>query len=130
MPFKRNLVSKHLNSRTVGYALACLLLAADALKDRQLFADSTAVRPSVLHNPILLALLIQSEFLLALWLLIGGFARLRFIVAVACFSIFAVVSGYEAMHTMQSAAVIGQAGRGPQVLRRRLQGCQHRKERS
>jgi len=72
----------------------------------------------------LLAILIESAFLLALWLFASGLGSLRFVVVVAWFSIFAVVGGDEAMHAVQSAAVIGQAGIGPQVLCGCLQDCQ------
>lgn len=87
--------------------LAFVLLASASLKTGQFFMGSRAAIPGPLHSPLLLALLIQSELLLALWLLIGGFARLRFIVAVGCFSIFALVSGYEAMHAMPSCGCFG-----------------------
>ena len=101
------MASEQFRSRIVRLVLAALLLAAAILKARQLLGDSTAILPGLLHDPILIALLIQSEFLLALWLLVGGFARLRFIVAVACFSIFAIVSGYEAMHALASCGCFG-----------------------
>jgi hypothetical protein len=84
-----------------------ILLVAASLKFEQLYGNTPGATPGILFTPVLAAWLIQSELLLALWLLIGGFARLRFIVAVGCFSIFALVSGYEAMHAMASCGCFG-----------------------
>ena len=94
--------------------IAAVLLPSAFLKARQLLVGSGEIIPGLVHSPLLLALLIQSEILLALWLLIGGFARLRFIVAVGCFSIFALVSGYEAMHAMPSCGCFGNVKVPPQ----------------
>jgi hypothetical protein len=63
----------HVVGRDIEAIIALILLAAAILKAHQLFNNSASLVPSLIrHKPILLAL-IQSELILAAWLLIGGF---------------------------------------------------------
>jgi methylamine utilization protein MauE len=93
-------------ARTVDLALALLLLAAAALKFREL-ASPAPIIPGLIHQRYWLAALVQIELLQALWFLVGGFLRLRFICATFCFSLFAFAAGYEAFHAMPSCGCFG-----------------------
>jgi len=91
----------------VEITLALVLLAAAALKSHQLFTGPIATPNLIFRTGRLLAGFIEVEFLLAIWLLIGGFTRLRFVCAMVCFTIFAAVSGYEAAHGAASCGCFG-----------------------
>jgi hypothetical protein len=85
---------------------AALLLGA-GFKAHQLLSRSTSVILGLLHGKLMLAELIQLELLLALWLLIGGFPRSRFITSITCFGLFACVAFYEAARAMPSCECFG-----------------------
>jgi hypothetical protein len=84
-----------------------VLLVAAALKSHQLFTGPVPPTAGLIHSRPILSVLIQSELLLALWLLIGGFNRARFICATTCFTLFAIVALYEAFHAMPSCGCFG-----------------------
>jgi len=93
--------------RSVEVLLALLLLAAAGLKAYQLFGNSGFVIPGFIHSKAILAVVIQMEILLSSWLLIGGFARGRFIVAIICFALFAFIASFEALHALPSCGCFG-----------------------
>jgi len=88
-------------------ALAMVLLAAAGLKARQLAGHTEASLPGFLHNRMVLAAIVQAELLLCLWLLAGGWRRLRFVCATGCFLLFGTVAMYEALHAMPSCGCFG-----------------------
>jgi Methylamine utilisation protein MauE len=93
--------------RFVETTIAAVLLAAAGLKADQLFANGSPVIPGLIHYRTWLALLIEAECLLALWLLFGGFPRARRLCAMGCFGLFAVAAGYEALRAMPSCGCFG-----------------------
>src|SRR5579872_5657235 len=95
-----------LNRRTVEIVLAVVLFAAVGLKAHQLFYSGPSI-PDIFHNNTILAGIIQMEILLGLWLVIGGQTYIRFVAAIICFSLFAAVAVYEALHTLPSCGCFG-----------------------
>ena len=93
--------------RPTEMALAMVLLAAAGLKARQLAGHTEASLPGFLHNRMVLAAIVQGELLLCLWLLAGGWRRLRFVCATGCFLLFGTVAMYEALHAMPSCGCFG-----------------------
>jgi hypothetical protein len=93
--------------RKVEYVLALLLLAAASLKTNQLLTNSEIAIPILIGHKAAFTVLIQSELLLALWLLIGGLPRARLICSVGCFTLFAAASCYEAAHAIASCGCFG-----------------------
>jgi hypothetical protein len=91
----------------VEYALALLLFAAASLKTSQLLNGSEIAIPIFLGHKAAFAALIQAELLLALWLLVGGASRLRFVCAIVCFYLFACVASYEFFHAVASCGCFG-----------------------
>jgi hypothetical protein len=69
-----------------------------------------------LREPLNVAMLIQAEMLLGIWLLVGGFERARFFVATVCFCLFAAVSIYEALHAVPSCGCFGNVKVPPVVI--------------
>jgi hypothetical protein len=94
-------------ARGVETVLALVLMIAAVLKGYQLFSHSSPVIPGLMRSKIILAVLIEAEILLSVWLLVGGFRRIRFIIALVCFSMFAVAAGYEAFRAMPSCGCFG-----------------------
>jgi hypothetical protein len=92
--------------RYVETLLAAVLLAAAVLKALQLADGSSRAIIASAHALVLVAV-IQAELLLSIWLLVGGASQPRFRCAVACFSLFALVASYEALHAMPSCGCFG-----------------------
>lgn len=84
-----------------------VLLTAATLKAHQLFAGRGVVLDSILPYQQFIPFLIQAELLLGLWLLLGAHTRIRSICATACFSLFAIVATYEALHALPSCGCFG-----------------------
>jgi hypothetical protein len=95
-------------SRGVEICVALVLFAAAGLKAYQLFTNSNhVVMPGLIHNQAVIAAIIQIELWLSIWLWVGGFARLRWVAALLCFSFFSMVASYEALHSMPSCGCFG-----------------------
>lgn len=96
-----------IGNRYVELVLALVLLAAAILKTHQLFSNPAATFPGTVHSKAVLICLIESELLLAIWLLIGGLDRSRLICTATCLCIFAAVATYEALHSARSCGCFG-----------------------
>ncbi len=102
-------------ARCVKIILAIVLLAAAGLKAYQLFVHSDAVSSGLLRSPAIISGLIQAEFLLALWLIIGGFPRIRFVIALVSFGLFFAAASYEAFHALPSCGCFGNVKVAPAI---------------
>jgi hypothetical protein len=96
--------------------LAALLFLAAGLKASQLFGRSTFWIVGPIHNRPVLTGLIQLELLLALWLLIGGFPRSRFVISTSCFALFACVAFHEAAQAIPSCGCFGNVKIRPAII--------------
>jgi hypothetical protein len=101
--------------RVVEIVLAVLLFLAASLKAFSLFASSGSPISGLIQQRILLICLIEAELLLAIWLLVGGASRLRFLCAIACFCLFAAAAAYEFFHAMPSCGCFGNVKVSPAV---------------
>jgi hypothetical protein len=77
------------------------------LKAHQLLLSPTPMIPGVIRSKAILAIVVESESLLAIWLLVGGAPRARFLAAITCFTLFAAVASYEAIHSVSSCGCFG-----------------------
>src|SRR5579872_5066180 len=76
--------------RGIDVFLALVLIIAAVLKTHQNFSHSSPLIPGLMSSKIVLTFLIEVEILLGIWLIIGGFRRIQFIVALVCFATFTI----------------------------------------
>jgi hypothetical protein len=93
--------------RGIKHFLAIILLSAAGLKAYQVFTNSGPVTSGLVHDRLVILGVIESEMLLGLWLLVGGIAPIRRIVAIICFACFAGISAYEALHQLPDCGCFG-----------------------
>jgi hypothetical protein len=104
---KENSIILSACARGVEVFLALVLMIAAALKAYQLFNHSNPLITGWMLSKIILASLIEAEILLSIWLFVGGFRQIRFIIALVCFCMFAVAAGYEAFRAIPSCGCFG-----------------------
>ena len=99
----------------VNTLLAAILFLAASLKTYQLAADPTSLAFGVIHSQYVMMALIQAEVVLASWLLINDSSRLRLIIAMLCFSVFATAAVYEAYRSLASCGCFGMWKVSPKI---------------
>jgi hypothetical protein len=99
--------SSNTANRVVECILAVVLLLAAGIKADYFLINSNHFFLGRLEGRPLVAVLIEAEMLLSVWLLVGGFARLRHFCALACFLLFAAVAAWEAAHAVASCQCFG-----------------------
>jgi hypothetical protein len=87
--------------------LGAVLLISAILKMHQLFSGSASFVPHSIRSKIFVAILIEVQILLSIWLFVGGFTRIRLITVALCFGIFALVSAYDAIRGMPTCGCFG-----------------------
>jgi hypothetical protein len=95
--------------------LGCVILAAAALKIRQLSTGYELSADGLARSRLSLAALSELELLLGSWLISGGFPMLRFAAATICFCFFAIIATYEAVNGAPNCGCFG-AVRVPPAL--------------
>ena len=75
------------------FVIAAILLTAAFLKAHQL-ATVPSLGEGLLHARWFNILVVEFELLLGIWLIIGLFPRLTWLITIGCFSVFALVSLY------------------------------------
>jgi hypothetical protein len=93
--------------------LAIVLLVAALLKAYQLLNSSGAAVLGLIRSRILLAGVIQAEFVMSIWLLIGGFPKARFITSLVFFGALGVAAGYESLHALPGCGCFGSVKMSP-----------------
>jgi hypothetical protein len=91
----------------VNALLAAILLLGASLKAYQLVADPTSLAFGVIHSQYLMIALIQAEVLLASWLLLNNSSRVRLILAMLCFVVFAAAAADETYRSLASCGCFG-----------------------
>lgn len=92
--------------------LACLLLPAAALKGYQLATEPVLER-GFLESRWFLIGVVEMELFFGIWLVVGAAPRLTWLAAVACFSGFALVSGYKGVVGEASCGCFGRLAVNP-----------------
>ena len=90
----------------VRWGLGLLLLVAAALKTHQLATQPTTDL-SLLTSRLFLVFWVQVEIILGLWLCSGLVLRLGYVAAVACFTLFSIVTFWKAVHGETSCGCFG-----------------------
>jgi len=102
--------------RSIEILLGLVLLVAAGLKAHQLFSRSVMPLFGLIHAELLLVGVIQAELLLSIWLLVGGFIRLRFTITLICFSLFATLASFESLHALPSCGCFGNLKVPPAIM--------------
>jgi hypothetical protein len=97
----------HRSDQWVNAILAVVLFLAASLKAYQLNADPGSLVFGVIHSQYVVIALIQTEVLLASWLLLNNSSRPRLIIAMLCFTVFAFAAVYEAYRSLASCGCFG-----------------------
>jgi hypothetical protein len=93
--------------RLVECGLAFVLAAAASLKLYAFWRSGQWVLAGLSYNPVTVALLLEAEYALAIWLCAGGYDRARFAVSWCCFAALACVAGYEAWRGLATCGCFG-----------------------
>jgi hypothetical protein len=113
--FQTNMDPRYGSRRRVEITLAIVLIVAAGLKAYQILTGSGLVLAGFLHNKVFFAILVQAEFILALWMWVGSFPRTRFVLTTICFSVFAIAALYEAARGLASCGCFGAAKVSPKI---------------
>jgi hypothetical protein len=101
--------------RSIERSLAVVLTTAALSKTQAQFLNSRQSNLGPFDPRDLFALLILVELVLALWLVVGGFDRIRFICGIGCFALFLVFSLYEVSQLAPSCGCFGRARVPPAI---------------
>jgi methylamine utilization protein MauE len=101
--------------RVVERILAVVLALAACLKAHDFLVDFNPYPVGPFDGRLLISILIGSELLLALWLMVGGFDRPRFLGGFVCFCLFSVITFHEASQAIPSCGCFGRAKVPPAI---------------